>query len=114
MPKPDLKGCLSLASTASAVSALAAGAVGAWATIRFGPALAMGLAIYGGDTEPSAPEAPYPWTLVALGLAVFAAGAVVERRQPERLWAAHALQHGGAVLTALVPLVHLVHLWGRT
>ena len=44
--KPSLKGCLQLASALSAVSALTAGLVGAWATIRFGPALAMGLAIY--------------------------------------------------------------------
>ena len=114
MTSPSLKGCLSLASTASSVSALVAGAVGAWATIRFGPALAMGMAIYAGNTEPTEPVAPYPWGWALGGLVIFGAGGVLEWRRPERIVAAHALMHGGALLTALVPFLHLVHLWGRT
>lgn len=114
MAQPSVRGCLSVASAFSAVSALVAGLVGAWATIRFGPPLAMGLAMYAGNTEPVRPEAPYPWGLFAVGALIFGIGGVVERRAPGRPMLAHALMHGGGLFTALVPFVHLVHLWGRT
>ena len=112
--KPSLKGCLQLASALSAVSALTAGLVGAWATIRFGPALAMGLAIYGGNTEPVMPEAPYPWLLFGIGLLGFLGGGALVRLVPKPTMLAHTLMHGGGLFTALVPFVHLIHLWERT
>lgn len=110
----SLKGCLALASTLSAASALVAGLLGAAATIRFGPALAMGMAIYGGNTEPLTPAAPYPWGLYALGLLLFLGGITLDKFVPKHTILAHAIGHGGGLFTALIPFVHLWHLWERT
>lgn len=114
MAEPSARGCLALASTLSALSAVLAGLIGAFTTIRYGRELAMGLAILQGNTEPRLPWAPYPWGLVGLGVAVSAAGFVLERTRPARAALAHGLLHLGAYGVALVPFVHLFLLWERT
>lgn len=110
----SLRGCLALGSMLSAASALAAGLIGAFATIRYGPALVMGLAILQGHTEPATPAAPYPWGAWALGAVLALAGLLLLRSRPERYALGHGLLHGGSYLTALVPFLHLLHLWGKT
>jgi hypothetical protein len=49
----------------SLFSAYAAGVAGAAIALKLGPALAMLLRMYGGDTEPTQPEPFYPWGLAA-------------------------------------------------
>lgn len=114
MAQPSLRGCLALASTLSTVSAILAGLVGAYTTTHYGRDLAMGMAIYAGNTEPNVPWAPYPWGLFALGVALAVAGFALERVREDRAVVGHALMHLGAYWTALVPFVHLYELWRRT
>jgi len=53
---------------------LATGFVGGVLVPRVGWALAMGFAIYTGNTEPVRPELPYPWWFFGLAAALSAAG----------------------------------------
>ncbi|MCB9780318.1 MAG: hypothetical protein H6742_17265 [Alphaproteobacteria bacterium] len=97
-------------STLSLMSAIGAAVIGTFAAIRFGPFLAMGAAILGGNTEPTTPELGYPWLAVTLGVVGMAIGAFLSR-QEAREKAGHALLHGGAIFVALLPLWHLYALW---
>ncbi len=114
MAPPNVRGCLALASTLSAISACAAGLVGAYTTTRYGRDLAMGVAIWMGNTEPRVPSAPYPWGLYGLGAGVALAGLVLERSTKKGIIPGHAMMHGGAYFTAIVPFYHLYLLVGRT
>lgn len=114
MASLNARGCLALASTMSAVSACLAGLVGAYTTTHYGRELAMGAAIYGGNTEPRVPYAPYPWWLYGVGLGVAVLGLIVERTFKRHPLLGHALMHGGAYLTAVVPFYHLYLLVERT
>lgn len=100
-----------VASGLSVASAFLAGLVGAWATTRFGPSLAMSYAILTGNTEPQTPAVPYPWGIWATCVALVLGGLVLHRRRP--LWGM-ALLELGAASTALIPFLHLYRLWRRT
>lgn len=108
---PIVRRLYGLASALSAASAFIAGLVGAWATIHYGPSLAMSYTILTGNTEPETPASDYPWALWALGAAVALTGAILHRHRP--LWGM-ALMEIGAAETALVPFLHLYRLWRRT
>ncbi|MCK6503815.1 hypothetical protein L6R53_10515 [Myxococcota bacterium] len=81
------------------------------AAVILGPYLAMGACFYLGNTEPVEPHAPYPWGLLlaaaALGLGALALG----RARPAREALAHTLLHLAAIAAALLPFLHLFHLW---
>lgn len=49
-----------------------------------GPFLAMGIWMYGGETEPNQPDLPFPWITVAVGLIGTLALLVVDLRKPEK------------------------------
>lgn len=98
-------------STMSLASALAAALVGTVATIALGPFLAMGAAVYLGNTEPILPAAPYPWALLAACGAVGAGGLLLGRARPHREALAHAVVHLAAIAAALLPFLHLFRLW---
>jgi hypothetical protein len=101
---------------------LVTGAAGGILMDRVGWALAMGLSIYGGDTEPVRVEMPYAWSwfVVAATLAICGlAWSVFERRRaahqapkPSVLRAALplALTYLGALTAAVMPFVHLFRL----
>ena len=101
-------------SALSLASSLLAAAIGTIATNYLGPSLAMGVAIYMGNTEPRKPMHPYPWVLFALGCLVAIAGAVVARRQPRHKSLANAVVHGAATFLALLPFWHIYQLYRLT
>lgn len=103
---------LQVSSHLSSASMITAGIVGGWAMARYGPALAMGLAILGANTEPTPPALSYPWLLWALCVAAWATGFTLGQR--EASLRAALLEHGGAGASAVLPVVHLLRLWGRT
>jgi len=93
---------------------------------RVGWSLAMGLAIYTGNTEPLRPALPFPWAALGACLAVAALGALsaiwTRRRARARgeapsalhAFAALAAAYAGAVLAALLPFVQVFRLFGAT
>lgn len=107
-----------LLSLASWLSMLMAGLMGAVVVILVGPELAMGAAIWSGQTtEPMRPQLPFPW--VALGLCVLGGLLCLAWQQQSE---AHSGQATAAMvltqvfggLFALTPLVQLWRLVGRT
>ena len=90
------------------------GLVGAAAIATVGPWLAMGLAIWSGQTtEPTLPALSYPWGWTAVAVAVWAAGTWREHhRAGGRLYP--ALSWGGGVAVALLPMVQLWRLLGES
>jgi len=94
---------------ASAISLVLAGVLGVVIARTTGPALAMGLAILGGHTEPVMPELAFPWGIWACTVAGVVAGRVLADR------ATHPVRRRGwrvaglvsAVACAIVPLVQL-------
>lgn len=103
-----------LVSAMSLVSALGAAAIGTVAALFLGPYLAMGAAMYTGNTEPQQPAAPYPWGLFLLGCAVAVGSVVLARREPAREAFAHALLHAAAIFLALLPFWQLYRLYRLT
>lgn len=104
---------LKVVSHFSAGMAVVAGAVGAVAVWRLGPALAMGLAIYTlRTTEPAMPAMDYPWGVHGLCLALCGGALLWARRAPGV--APEILLHVGAMASALVPFLGLVQLWSQT
>jgi len=101
---------------------LAAGLGGGVAVGRTGWALAMGAAIYMGNTEPSEPDLAYPWAGFALGAAAVLMGGAWQlhlRRDQERPagWRGALpwmLVYAGALFTALLPFVQLYRLFQLT
>jgi hypothetical protein len=112
---PDPRGlavALRWLSGLGALSMLAAALVGAAAVARFGPPLAMGLALYGGETEPLLPALPYPWSATALLGALVGAGLLLERRG--RALPGALLAHGAALLALALPFWQLARLHALT
>jgi hypothetical protein len=93
------------------VDALSA-VIGAVAVAHWGWALAMGLSIWTGQTEPVRPQIPFPWVIWAACLACGAAGAGVRAVFRGRVAIfGSLLAHGGVLAAVAVPLVHLWRLW---
>jgi hypothetical protein len=112
---PPQHGLLPLLRVVSGFSSLSMAAAAAIATLtlaKLGPTLAMGVAMYGGNTEPLKPELAFPWVLSVLALLVLVGGMVLERRG--QLLVGTIVAHGGALFALVVPFIHLWRLVGRT
>jgi hypothetical protein len=100
----------------SAASLAAAGVLGTLVCNTTGPYIAMALAIYGGNTEPSLPSLSFPWVVFAAALVLGVGGRVMVSRevQPgrQRMWSGLVL--GAAVALAVLPIVHLARLVSAT
>lgn len=100
----------------SAASLVVAGILGSVVATTTGPYIAMGVAIYGGNTEPVEPLLPFPWLVFATAIGCGILGRVqVARTEPggrQRAWSGLVL--AGAIAVAAVPVVHLVRLVGET
>ena len=101
---------------------LAAGLGGGLVVSRVGWSLAMGLAIYGGNTEPVRPDLPFPWTVFVLAVLAAVAGlawsAVAERRRAPgqtaglvETVAPYAVAYAGGLLAAVLPFIQIYRLW---
>jgi uncharacterized membrane protein YedE/YeeE len=99
---------------------LGAGLAGGLVMSRVGFALAMSLAIYGGNTEPARPELSYPWIVFALALVVSVsclawglrdAKRGEEERSLLRRFGPLAAAYLGGLLAALLPFIHLFRLF---
>lgn len=94
---------------ASMISLVLAGLLGVVVACTTGPALAMGLAILGGHTEPVMPELDFPWIIWVACVLGAALGKVLADRAAHpnvrRGWRVTALV--SAVACAIVPLVQL-------
>ena len=91
---------------------VAAGALGGVVMMLLGPQLAMLAAMYGGNTLPDTPSLAYPWVVVGMGLASVVGGALLDRGGHSKFGLVSA--HGGAVLLAVLPFLHLWRLVGLT
>ncbi len=93
-------------------SLLAGGILGAGVCATTGPYIAMGLAIYGGHTEPVEPSLGYPWTVFAAALVMGMFGRLMVHRSKglarQRTWSGFVL--AAAVALAVLPLVHVAQL----
>lgn len=99
----------------SAASGFGAGVVGAVTLSLFGPDLAMGAAIYGGNTEPNRPDLPYPWFFFTLGCAMCLGGLVLLRKgDTARLVLSSALIGLGDLVLVILPFAQLYRLVGLT
>lgn len=72
---------------ASALSAWAFAAGLAPIFAYTGPFLAMGIWMYGGESEPLEPDLPFPWLSVIVGLAACVGLLAADWRQPQRRFA---------------------------
>lgn len=101
---------------------LTTGLAGGLVVSRLGWALAMGLAIYGGNTEPLRPELPFPWLVLLLCAVSSAAGLVwglrdrrrsSEAPEPSALRALLplVLAYLGGLVAAILPFIHVFRLW---
>lgn len=106
------RGALQLLSTLGIAAYLSAGVLGAVVTILLGPYLAMGAAIYVGNTEPVTPERGYPWLLVVLFGLLMAGGKALSRSGNEV--AGELVTHLAGGAFAIVPFVHIYRLWAVT
>jgi hypothetical protein len=100
-------------SIASMVSFFVAGIFGAIATIVIGSPLAMGVAMYLGNTEPNTPHVGYPWGFAVPALAIWIFGLFLEYRLG-RPWVGAFLSHLGAIVFVLIPFLHIYRLWSAT
>ena len=92
---------------------MVAGLIGALTVQLLGPPLAMGLAIWTlRTTEPVMPAADYPWLLHGALLMMAFFGYRLGLRRPGPGPA--LLLHGSAIASALLPVLALYRLWGRT
>lgn len=103
---------LRLWADTSAASLLAAGLLGTIVATTTGPYIAMGLAIYGGNTEPMEPSVGFPWVVFATALLLGLAGRIQVSRATEnrarRLWSGLVL--AAVIAVAVLPLVHIARL----
>ena len=105
-----LKKLGSWAGRVTSLSAVFAGLGLAWVVIETGPALAMGLAIYGGNTEPDLPTLVFPWAVFALPTALAAITFVASFRWPLASWLSALVALG----TIAVDVHHLLALLDAT
>ena len=118
----SIRRLLSAISQLSSGGLILGGLVGAAAVSQTGPFLAMGLAIWSGQTtEPATPALAYPWLLqlgagVGWGLGLWCGHRLQGRdASPYRdHLLAGALLWGSGVLAALLPMMQLYWLWGET
>ncbi len=98
------------------------GGVGCVVVSKVGWSLAMGLAIYAGNTEPGRPDLPFPWLLFAVGALMAMGGLawVLWRRRaagpaPSGLAAILplAVAYLGGLLAAVLPFVQVYRLWSQ-
>jgi hypothetical protein len=120
MPQPDpdspLK-TLALLASASGVSALlAAGLLGGLVIEFLGGPLAMGLAIWSGETtEPSNPGGSFPWPVYGAATAASILGLALSRKAEgviARL--GYPIAIGAAGFTGVLPFIWMFVLRGRT
>ncbi len=114
MPTDSTRALIKAISSLTTGGLVLGGVVGAVAVATVGPFLAMGLAIWSGQTtEPAQPHLSYPWILTVLSAAVWGAG----------IWGEHrggggrqytVLSWCGSVTIALLPMVQLWRLWGES
>ncbi len=101
---------------------LGTGLLGGLMVSRVGWALAMGLAIYGGNTEPVRPDLLFPWWgfgLMALTSVVGLAWALSDHRRGVgpgsasklRAMLPLSLSYLGGLLAALLPFFQVFRLW---
>jgi hypothetical protein len=114
VPDSSARTLLKILSSLSTGGLVLGGAVGAAAIYNVGPFLAMGLAIWSGQTtEPIQPALPYPWGLTVLGCIGWGIGVWGEHRGGGgRLYA--VLSWSGGILVALLPMLQLWRLWGES
>ncbi|MFT5683708.1 MAG: hypothetical protein ACI8RZ_004640 [Myxococcota bacterium] len=114
MPDSSTRSLVKAISSLTTGGLVLGGAVGAVAIATVGPFLAMGLAIWSGETtEPVQPMLSYPWILTILGGITWGVGVWGEHRGGGgRLYA--VLSWGGGLVVALLPMVQLWRLWGES
>ena len=89
-------------------SHLVAGLLGAVVISLFGDELALGVAIYAGNTEPTQPTLGYPWLVYCFFCAISLGGLYLATMQRGLLsTAALAVSHACAVCTVLLPFWQL-------
>lgn len=98
----------------TAISAMAAGALGAFLADDYGPGAAMYWAITAGNTEPNTPHLPYPWLAFWLSMLVTAAGTVMLKGERAWLGAGVTLVSLGSLALILLPFWHIFRLVGAT
>ncbi len=103
---------------------LATGLAGGVVVTRVGGALAMGMAIYTGNTEPVRPELPYAWWVFGLAAALSVVGlgwGLFRRRRPPAKPGVSpllallplALAYGGGLAAALLPFFQIYRLFSQ-
>lgn len=93
----------------TSLSLLLAGVVGVVVACTTGPALAMGIAILGGHTEPVMPELSFPWGIWGASIGGLGVGRLLAERarQPSHRRGWRILSVVSAVVCAVVPLLQL-------
>lgn len=105
----DFQGWLNLVAGVSSAGVLFSGVLGALVVAQLGPSLAMGLAIWSGQTtEPVSPDLGYPWFFLVVGVLGWLVGLAGRTRGKGFA----ILLHGSAVGVALLPWIQLWRLWG--
>jgi len=94
---------------ASAISLVAAGILGAFIAPTTGPALAMGMAILMGHTEPVMPELPFPWLFwgATIGAVVVCKILADRSENPARKRGWRVAELVSAVACVVIPLVQV-------
>ncbi len=102
---------------------LGTGLLGGLVVSRVGWSIAMGLAIYAGDTEPVQPDLPYPWLVFCLAVVVSLGGltwGLMRSRRPAgqpssplRSALPLALAYLGGLFAAVLPFLQLYRLWSQ-
>ena len=82
----------------TALSAVIAALGLTWIVVETGPALAMGLAIYGGNTEPELPTLVFPWAAFAVPTALAAVSFAASFRWPLASWLSVAVSLGAIAI----------------
>ena len=102
---------------------LLTGGLGGLVISRVGWALAMALAMYGGDTDPGRPDLPYPWLVFGIALLMGVGGLAWGFRGRDRqregqpspplveVLAPVVLAYAGGLLAILLPFFQIYRLW---
>lgn len=98
----------------TAVSAIVAGALGAWLADDYGPGAAMYWAITAGNTEPATPRMDYPWLGFWLGMLLSIGGTGMLAGRRGWLVGGVSAISIGALILVLLPFFHIWRLVGAT